>query len=92
MWAGEKLAWECIALTETGISVEPFKTFTSRMVAIPIDNIDTDQIIPARYLKTTDKAGPCALLRLAVQRRGATPSAFRAESSSLAGRAGATGR
>jgi 3-isopropylmalate/(R)-2-methylmalate dehydratase small subunit len=37
--------------------MEPFKTFTSRVVTIPIDNIDTDQIIPARYLKTTDKAG-----------------------------------
>jgi 3-isopropylmalate/(R)-2-methylmalate dehydratase small subunit len=37
--------------------VEPFKKFTSGVVAIPIDNIDTDQIIPARYLKTTDKAG-----------------------------------
>jgi 3-isopropylmalate/(R)-2-methylmalate dehydratase small subunit len=40
-----------------GSLVEPFKTFSSRIVAIPIDNIDTDQIIPARYLKTTDKAG-----------------------------------
>jgi 3-isopropylmalate/(R)-2-methylmalate dehydratase small subunit len=37
--------------------VEPFKTFSSWMVVMPIDNIDTDQIIPARYLKTTDKVG-----------------------------------
>jgi 3-isopropylmalate/(R)-2-methylmalate dehydratase small subunit len=37
--------------------MEPFKKLTSRVVAIPIDNIDTDQIIPARYLKTTDKTG-----------------------------------
>ena len=37
--------------------MEPFKKLTSRIVTIPIDNIDTDQIIPARYLKTTDKAG-----------------------------------
>jgi 3-isopropylmalate/(R)-2-methylmalate dehydratase small subunit len=37
--------------------MEPFKTFSGRIVAIPIDNIDTDQIIPARFLKTTDKAG-----------------------------------
>jgi 3-isopropylmalate/(R)-2-methylmalate dehydratase small subunit len=37
--------------------MEPFKTFSSRIVAIPIDNIDTDQIIPARFLKTTDKTG-----------------------------------
>ena len=26
-------------------------------VPLPVDNIDTDQIIPARYLKVTDKAG-----------------------------------
>ncbi len=32
-------------------------TFTSRLVPLPIDNIDTDQIIPARFLKTTDKTG-----------------------------------
>jgi len=32
-------------------------TFTSRLVPLPVDNIDTDQIIPARFLKTTDKTG-----------------------------------
>jgi len=37
--------------------MEPFKAFSARIVAIPIDNIDTDQIIPARFLKTTDKTG-----------------------------------
>ncbi len=37
--------------------MEPFKTFTSRLVVLPIDNVDTDQIIPARFLKTTQKAG-----------------------------------
>jgi 3-isopropylmalate/(R)-2-methylmalate dehydratase small subunit len=30
---------------------------TSRIVAIPTQNIDTDQIIPARFLKTTSKVG-----------------------------------
>src|ERR1700740_1277138 len=36
---------------------EKFTAFTSRMAPLPIDNIDTDQIIPARFLKTTSKAG-----------------------------------
>ena len=31
--------------------------FTSRVVPLPAENIDTDQIVPARYLKVTDKAG-----------------------------------
>ncbi len=30
---------------------------TTHYVVIPAENIDTDQIIPARYLKTTDKTG-----------------------------------
>ncbi|MBK8479574.1 MAG: 3-isopropylmalate dehydratase small subunit [Proteobacteria bacterium] len=34
-----------------------FKTLTARAVVLPIDNIDTDQIIPARFLKVTDKDG-----------------------------------
>src|SRR5580704_16976244 len=34
-----------------------FTPFESRMVPISIDNIDTDQIIPARFLKTTSKDG-----------------------------------
>ena len=34
-----------------------FTTLTARAVPLPVDNIDTDQIIPARYLKTTDKSG-----------------------------------
>lgn len=37
--------------------MEPITPFTARTVALPIENTDTDQIIPARYLKTTDKAG-----------------------------------
>ena len=35
----------------------PFTNFESRMVALPLNNIDTDQIIPARFLKTTSKKG-----------------------------------
>ena len=34
-----------------------FTTFTSRIAPLPIDNIDTDQIIPARFLKTISKSG-----------------------------------
>lgn len=34
-----------------------FTRLTSRMVPLPVENIDTDQIIPARYLKATDKNG-----------------------------------
>lgn len=34
-----------------------FTTLTGTMVPLPVDNIDTDQIIPARFLKVTDKHG-----------------------------------
>ena len=32
-------------------------TFRSRLVPLPISNVDTDQIIPARFLKTISKLG-----------------------------------
>ena len=35
----------------------PFRSFDSTVVVLPFDDIDTDQIIPARYLKVTDKVG-----------------------------------
>ena len=34
-----------------------FTSLTSRVIPLPINNVDTDQIIPARFLKVTDKAG-----------------------------------
>lgn len=37
--------------------MEQFTTLTATMVAIPTENVDTDQIIPARFLKVTDKKG-----------------------------------
>lgn len=36
---------------------EPFRMIRSRIVPIDAENVDTDQIVPARYLKVTDKAG-----------------------------------
>jgi 3-isopropylmalate/(R)-2-methylmalate dehydratase small subunit len=37
--------------------MEPFNRLTSRLIPLPNRNVDTDQIIPARYLKTIDKTG-----------------------------------
>lgn len=37
--------------------MQPISTITGRIVALPVQDVDTDQIIPARYLKVTDKSG-----------------------------------
>jgi len=37
--------------------MEKITTFRSKFVSMPVDNVDTDQIIPARFLKTISKAG-----------------------------------
>jgi|TARA_B110000879_G_scaffold88030_1_gene121067 3-isopropylmalate/(R)-2-methylmalate dehydratase small subunit len=37
--------------------MEKFKTHTSQAIPLNIANVDTDQIIPARFLKATDKKG-----------------------------------
>jgi 3-isopropylmalate/(R)-2-methylmalate dehydratase small subunit len=36
---------------------EAYRAFASRVVPLPAENVDTDQIVPARYLKVTDKEG-----------------------------------
>jgi 3-isopropylmalate/(R)-2-methylmalate dehydratase small subunit len=36
---------------------EGFRAFSSKVVPWPAENVDTDQIVPARYLKVTDKEG-----------------------------------
>ncbi len=38
------------------LTMAEFTTLTSRVVLLPVNNIDTDQIIPARFLKATDKS------------------------------------
>jgi len=37
--------------------MEPLRTIVSRTVVVQRENVDTDQIIPARFLKVTDKQG-----------------------------------
>lgn len=39
------------------MSKETFHVLTATAVALPIENIDTDQIIPARFLKATTREG-----------------------------------
>jgi 3-isopropylmalate/(R)-2-methylmalate dehydratase small subunit len=37
--------------------MQPIKTFSSRTAVLPFENIDTDQIIPARFLRATTRDG-----------------------------------
>jgi 3-isopropylmalate/(R)-2-methylmalate dehydratase small subunit len=41
----------------TATTMEPFTVLTSRAVVLPADDVDTDQIIPARFLTTTQRTG-----------------------------------
>ena len=38
-------------------SAGPFTTLTSSCLVLPAENVDTDQIIPARFLKTVERRG-----------------------------------
>ena len=51
--ASRRLAGDRRSLT----MAEPFRMFTSTVIPLPAENVDTDQIVPARYLKVTDKEG-----------------------------------
>jgi 3-isopropylmalate/(R)-2-methylmalate dehydratase small subunit len=37
--------------------MDPFRVLTGRTVVLPLDDVDTDQIIPARFLKGTTRTG-----------------------------------
>ena len=37
--------------------MEKFTTLSSTAIPLDIENVDTDQIIPARFLKATDRKG-----------------------------------
>ncbi len=39
------------------MAIDKFKTLESSAVPLPIENVDTDQIIPARFLKATTREG-----------------------------------
>lgn len=39
------------------MAVEKFENLTSSAIPLPIENVDTDQIIPARFLKATTRDG-----------------------------------
>jgi len=39
------------------MSIDKFTTLSSSAVPLPIENVDTDQIIPARFLKATTREG-----------------------------------
>ena len=39
------------------MTYDPFKILKSTAVPLPMENVDTDQIIPARFLKATERVG-----------------------------------
>ncbi len=51
------MKFESAQVVNRGAREGAAKRFESAYVVLPIDNIDTDQIIPARFLKTISKSG-----------------------------------
>jgi 3-isopropylmalate/(R)-2-methylmalate dehydratase small subunit len=43
--------------SQTGSGKQPFRAINARIAVLSQENVDTDQIIPARFLKITDKVG-----------------------------------
>ena len=48
---------EAIQFRHVGVSMKPLTSLTSSCVVLPAANVDTDQIIPARFLKTISRRG-----------------------------------
>ena len=42
--------------------MEPFSTHTGKIAVLPLDDIDTDRIIPARFLSRISRSGYGELL------------------------------
>src|SRR5437868_8443529 len=53
---------EAIHSRQVGVSMKPLTSLTSSCVVLPAANVDTDQIIPARFLKTISRRGSGAHL------------------------------
>ena len=67
----------------TGVAgMKAVQLLRSKTVVLPASNIDTDQIIPARFLTTTTRDGPgrIAVRRLALRRRGRVAPGLRPQS------------
>src|SRR5574341_224360 len=56
-----------------------FTRLTSRVLPLLVDNVDTDQIIPARFLKVTDKNGLGKVLFCDWRYQGTVPTVGAAE-------------
>jgi len=53
----KRLIFFLFILKDKYMPIEKFSTIVSACVPLPIENVDTDQIIPARFLKATSRKG-----------------------------------